>query len=140
MFAPSRDEARRFLIDAWRKHRVGEPLSGAAQTAAQLIAMHSEYHRVIEAPDALCRDYSPEQGAVNPFLHLSMHLALAEQLAIDQPAGIRAHYERLRAARGDAHEALHAIIECLGEMMWQAQRTGAAPDAGVYFACLERQR
>ena len=141
MFAPSRDEARRFLVDAWRKYRASEPLSGLEQTAAQLIAMHPEYHAVLEAPERhLDRDYLPEQGDVNPFLHLSLHLAVAEQLAIDQPPGIAAHFARLREARGDAHEALHAIVECLGEAIWQAQRTGAAPDASVYLACLERQR
>jgi hypothetical protein len=141
MFAPTRDEARLFLIDAWRKYRAGQPLSGLEQTAAQLIAMHPEYHPVLDAPDArVHRDYRPEQGDINPFLHLSLHLAVAEQLAIDQPAGIVAHYERLRNVRGDAHEALHAIVECLGEAIWQAQRMGTGPDAAVYLACLERQQ
>ena len=141
MFAPSRDEARRFLIDAWRKYRGSEPLSGLEQTAAQLVAMHPEYHAMLESPDAhVERDYRPEQGDINPFLHLSLHVAVAEQLAIDQPHGIVAHFERLRAARRDAHAALHALVECLGEVVWQAQRRGTGPDAAVYLACLERQR
>jgi len=141
VFTPSRDEARRFLIDAWRKYRAREPLSALEQTAAQLIAMHPEYHPVLETPDAhIDREYRPEQGDVNPFLHLSLHLAVAEQLAIDQPRGIVAHYERLRASRGNAHDALHAVLECLGEVVWQAQRTGAGPDGSLYLACLERQR
>ena len=140
MFAPSRDEARRFLIEAWRKSRAGEPLSGLEQTAAQLIALHPEYHRILEAPERhVDRDYRPEQGDINPFLHLSLHLAVAEQLAIDQPSGIVAHYARLRASRGE-HEALHAIVECLGEVVWQAQRLGTAPDAALYVSCLERQK
>lgn len=141
MFAPTRDEARRFLTEAWRKYRAGEPLSGLEQTAAQLIAMHPEHHAVIGAPEQYRdRDYRPEQGDINPFLHLSLHLAVAEQLAIDQPRGIAAHYERLRASRGDAHEALHAVLECLGEVVWQAQRTGTGPDAALYLDCLERQK
>lgn len=141
VFAPTRDESRRFLTDAWRKYRAGEPLSGLEQTAAQLIAMHPEYHAVIEAPGQHAeRDYRPEHGDVNPYLHLSLHLAVAEQLAIDQPAGIVAQYERLCAARGDAHAALHALLECLGEMIWQAQRTSTGPDAALYLSCLERQR
>lgn len=141
MFAPTRDEARRFLVDAWRKYQAGESLTALEQTAAQLVAMHPEYQRVIADADRhLGRDYRPEQGDINPFLHLSLHLAVAEQLAIDQPSGIVAHYERLAAARGDAHDALHALIECLGEVVWQAQRTGSAPDADLYLACLARQR
>lgn len=141
MFAPTRDEARRFLVDAWRKHQAGEPLSGLEKKVAQLIAMHPEYHAVLQSPGAhLERDFRPEHGDINPFLHLSLHLAVAEQLAIDQPTGIVAQYERLRAARGDAHAALHAIVECLGEAIWQAQRMGTGPDAAVYIGCLERQR
>lgn len=140
MFTPSRDEARRFLIDAWAKYRAGAPLSGLEQKAAALIAMHPEYHRVLEEPERhLAQDYGPEGGEVNPFLHLSLHLAVDEQIAIDQPPGLRAEYERLRAARGDEHAALHDVLECLGETLWQAQRLGAAPDADVYLDCLRKR-
>jgi hypothetical protein len=141
MFSPSRDEARRFLTDAWAKYRAQAPLSDLEKIAAGLVAMHPEYHATFEAPDSTVdRDYLPEAGAVNPFLHLSLHLAVAEQLAIDQPPGIRAAFERIRAARGDEHAALHAVVDCLGEVIWQAQRTRSAPDAALYLTCLARQR
>jgi hypothetical protein len=141
MFTPTREEARRFLIDAWRKFRAGEPLSALERQAADLIALHPEYHAILDVPERhLERDYTPEGGAVNPFLHLSLHLAVAEQLAIDQPPGIRAQFERLRTARRDEHAALHAILECLGEVVWQAQRTSTPPDGALYLDCLERQR
>ena len=82
----------------------------------------------------------PKAATINPFLHLSLHLAVAEQLAIDQPPGIRAEFERLRAARGDEHAALHAVLECLGEVMWQAQRhRHARRTPQLYLDCL-RQR
>jgi len=141
MYAPSRDQARRFLGESWKKFGAGQPLSALERLAAELVSMHPEYHALLDdAERHLDRDYAPEAGATNPFLHLSLHLAAAEQLAIDQPPGIRAHYERLRAARGDEHAALHAIVECLGEVIWQSQRTGTPPDAALYLACLERQR
>jgi hypothetical protein len=141
MFNPSRDEARRFLIDVWLRRRAQQPLSALERVAADLIAIHPEYHATLEHPDRHAeRDYSPELGDVNPFLHLSLHLAVAEQLAIDQPPGIRAQFERLRVARGDEHAALHAVLECLGEVLWNAQRQRTPPDAALYLACLERQR
>jgi Domain of unknown function (DUF1841) len=141
MFAPSRDEARRFLVDAWAKRRTGKPMSDLERIAADLIGLHPEYHAFVEDPQRFVdRDFGPEEGETNPFLHLALHLAVAEQLAIDQPAGIRAQFERLRVARGDEHAALHAILECLGEVVWQAQRLGTGPDATLYLACLERQR
>jgi hypothetical protein len=141
LFNPSRDEARRFLIDAWRKRREEQPLSGLEQMAAGIIALHPEYHPLLETPEtSLDRDWQPESGGVNPFLHLSLHLAVAEQLAIDQPPGIRAQFERLLAARGDEHAALHAVLECLGEVIWSAQRMRASADAALYLDCLSRQR
>jgi hypothetical protein len=141
MFTPTRDEARRFFVDAWAKYRAGAPIEALEKTAVGLVALHPEYHAIVEAPERhVERDYAPESGSVNPFLHLSLHLAIAEQLAIDQPRGIRAHFERLRAARVDEHAALHALLECLGETLWQAQRLNAPPDERVYLECLERQR
>ena len=141
MFNPSRDEARRFLVDAWKKHRALEPLSALEHMAAGVIALHPEYHAIVENPERnLDRDWQPESGDVNPFLHLSLHLAVAEQLAIDQPPGIRAEFDRIREARGDEHAAQHAVLECLGEVVWSAQRHGTAPDAALYLACLARQR
>jgi len=140
MFTPTRDEARRFMIGAWAKFRAGEPLSDMERIVASLVAMHPEYHALLEDGERhVERDWTPEGGATNPFLHLSLHLAVAEQLAIDQPPGIRAEFERIRTARGDEHAALHAVLECLGETMWQAQRLGTGPDASIYLGCLRRQ-
>jgi hypothetical protein len=140
MFTPSRDEARRFLIDAWAKYRGAQPLSALERMAVSIIALHPEYHALLEAPDAhVGRHYGPEGGELNPFLHLSLHLAVAEQLAIDQPPGILAEFERLRRAHGDEHAALHDVLECLGETLWQAQRLGAGPDAETYLGCLRRR-
>jgi hypothetical protein len=140
MFNPSRDEARRFLSDAWAKYRAHEPLTALESLAAGLIALHPEYHATFEHPERHAeRDYSPEAGDINPFLHLSLHLAVAEQLAIDQPPGIRAEFERIRSAQGDEHAALHAVLECLGEVIWQAQRQQSPPDAQLYLDCLRRR-
>ena len=141
MFAPSRGQARRFLTDAWASYRAGAPLSALERMAVQIIAAHPEYHTIVETPDeSVEREFRVEDGAVNPFLHLSLHLAIDEQLSIDQPAGIRAHFERLRASRGDAHAAQHVLLDCLGEALWNAQRRGGMPDAARYLECLARQR
>jgi len=140
MFSPSRDQARRFFIETWAKFRRSELLLGLEQTALDVILLHPEYHRLLEQPGAhLDRDYLPEAGDINPFLHLALHLAVAEQLAIDQPAGIAERFERLRRRSGSEHDALHDIVECLGEVLWQAQRTGATPDERLYLECLQQR-
>ena len=140
MFEPSRDEARRFIATSWQKYGAGAPLTALERIAAGLVALHPEYHALLADPERhLDRDWAPEGGETNPFLHLSLHLALAEQLAIDQPAGIVAEFDRLRAAHRDEHAALHVVIDCLGETLWQAQRQRLPPDGAAYLACLRRQ-
>ncbi len=140
MFNPSRDEARNFLFGAWRKFRAGEPLSALEHAAVEVAGRHPEYHALLDAPDRYVdRDYRPEHGETNPFLHLSMHLAIGEQLSIDQPPGIRAAVQALAAALGSAHDAEHEVMDCLGETLWQAQRTASAPDTNVYLDCLRRK-
>ena len=75
----------------------------------------------------------------NPFLHMSMHLAIAEQISIDQPPGIRQRFQQLLERTGSRHDAMHQTMDCLAEMIWQAGRRGSAPDDSVYFACLENK-
>jgi Domain of unknown function (DUF1841) len=138
MFAPSRDQARQFFFETWRKYRTGEVMSGLEQIALAVIALHPEYHALLDDPrHNLERDYAPEAGATNPFLHLSLHLAIEEQLSIDQPPGLRAQFERMAAASGAEHDAKHMLLECLAETIWQAQRTGRPPDQALYLACVE---
>jgi hypothetical protein len=140
MFSPSRDEARRFFSDTWAKYRRGETLAGLEQTVLQVVLLHPEYHAILERPEQhVERDYSPEGGDVNPFLHLSLHLAVAEQLSIGQPPGIAERYRQLAQHLGSEHDALHTILECLGETLWQAQRMGTAPDEAVYLGCIDRR-
>jgi hypothetical protein len=108
--------------------------------ALSVVQAHPEYHDVLSNPDRYReREWTPEGGETNPFLHLSVHLAIEEQLSIDQPPGIRAEFERIARTRGDRHEALHAVLECLGETVWRAQRDAAAPDAAAYLDCLRKR-
>ena len=140
MFNPSRDEVRRFFCDTWGKYRRGEALAGLEQTALGVIVAHPEYHDLFEDPQrASAMEFSPEDGALNPFLHLSLHLAIEEQLAIDQPPGIQARYRELAARMASDHDAKHAVLECLGETIWEAQRAGRAPDQQAYLECLRRR-
>ena len=140
MFNPSRDQVRHFFFDTWAKYRAGQPLTGAEQPALRAILAHPEYHAMLGAPERWRdRDYPPEFGETNPFMHLAMHLAIAEQVAIDQPAGLRERHRKLAERCGDAMQAEHKIMDCLAEMIWQSQRSGGAYDAVSYLQCLDRK-
>jgi hypothetical protein len=134
MFDPSRDEVRETFFAAWRKYRAGEPLAGIEALALDVILLHPEYHDALAHPErSRDKDYFDES---NPFLHMSLHVALEEQLSIDQPQGIAARWRQLLERYGDRHEALHQALECLAETVWRAQRDGAPPDARAYLDCL----
>ena len=139
MFNPSRDQVRSFFIDTWRKARAREVLTPMETIAADIIALHPEYHTVVEDPEAVHRDFPPEAGQINPFLHLSLHLAIEEQLSINQPPGLREAFEQCQARHGDRHAALHDVLECLGETIWRAQRDKAPLDALAYVEAVRRK-
>ncbi|MGZ8255347.1 MAG: DUF1841 family protein [Burkholderiaceae bacterium] len=144
MFNPSKEDVRRFFCDAWMRDRQGSVLTPLEAMAVDWIRHHPEYHdELLNAAAALVRDYSVEEGRTNPFLHLSMHLAIAEQLSVDQPPGIRAAHHKLVERLGDEHDAAHAVMDCLGEVVWAAQRAGSplppAEMSARYLDCLERR-
>ena len=134
MFEPSRDQARNTFFEAWRKYRAGAPLAGIEALALDVILLHPQYHDALGNPERTRdRDYLDES---NPFLHMSLHVALEEQLSIDQPQGIAQRFQALASKFHDRHEALHQALECLAETVWRAQRDGAPPDAAAYLDCL----
>ena len=139
MFGNDRTQMRQIYIEAWRKYREGLPASPLETAIGKLVAMHPEYRPIMEGRgDAIDREYLPEGGEGNPFLHLAMHLGLREQVGTDRPAGIAEIHRRLSQRLGDVHEAEHRMMECLAEAIWQAQSAGQPPDDEEYLACLRR--
>ncbi len=139
LFSNDREALRRFFITSWRKRRDASPLEPLEALVSDVVIDHPEYHPLLEDDRALDRDWLPEEGQTNPFLHLAMHVAIREQLASGQPPGIEPAWQALLARTGDRHHAEHAMLECLGEVMWQAQRNGTEPDVAAYLDCLRRR-
>ena len=139
MFGQDRDQLRRFFIEAWRKQCEGLPLQPLEAEIAAVVTEHPEYHPLLADPEhALALDADPEAGQSNPFLHMGMHLAIREQLSTDRPPGILSVFQALRQRSGDPHDAEHRLMECLGECLWEAARTGQPPDDHAYLECARR--
>ncbi len=139
IFSQDRGELRRAYFTAWRKHQLGEPLEPLEQLLAKVVGEHPEYQSVVANPGgSIHRDWLPEMGESNPFLHMGLHIAIQEQLTTDRPDGIRKSYQAILRRCGDAHDAEHRIMECLAESLWQSQRSGQAPDHLAYLACVRR--
>jgi hypothetical protein len=133
-----REGLRAFYVEAWRKRREGLPAEPLEHQVADVIAEHPEYHGLLsQDEDALSREWTPEDGQTNPFLHMGLHLGLREQVATNRPAGIAALHRRL-ARRLGLHEAEHRMAECLAEALWHAQRNNVLPDESAYLDALRR--
>ena len=138
LYGSDRDGMRRAYLDAWSKSRAGQPLEPLERLLADVIAEHPEYHAVLESPDALTREFPPEADRSNPFLHMGLHVAIREQLATDRPSGVRTLYAKLLPRFADGHRLEHALIECLAETLWEAQRAGTSPDEAQYLNRVRR--
>ncbi|MDX1455209.1 MAG: DUF1841 family protein [Gammaproteobacteria bacterium] len=140
MFGDNRGELRKMYQEAWSKHREGKPVTALEAIIADVVALHPEYHAMIESgEDVLDKDWTPEHGETNPFLHMGMHIAIREQVSIDRPPGIRAAHQQLAHKLGDQHEAEHVMHEALAETLWEAQRNGMPPDEQAYLARVKLQ-
>ena len=119
----NRDGHRELFFAVWQKQQAGETLSALEQQLWHIIAAHPEYHPIFTHKERyLARDYVPEQGEANPFLHMGLHMAITEQLQTNRPQGIRTVYQTLCEQLKDAHAAEHKMADCLMESLWQAQR------------------
>jgi hypothetical protein len=140
MFEPSQADVRRFFCGAYQKWRQQQPMEAIETLAADWIALHPEYHATLADLDQALADMgNPKTGQENPFLHLSMHLSISEQCSIDQPRGIRQAVELLTARLDDLHEAHHQVMECLGQMLFESQRSGRPPDPVAYIAAVQKK-
>jgi hypothetical protein len=140
MFNPSQADVRRFFCDVYRKQRNGEAMEAIEVLTAQWMAEHPEFHAdLADVDEALRRMAEPDSGPGNAFLHLSMHLSISEQCSIDQPPGVRQAVELLTARLDSLHEAHHQAMECLGQMVWESQRSGRPPDGHAYLEALRRR-
>jgi Domain of unknown function (DUF1841) len=140
LFNPSRDQVREFFFNAWAQFKAQKPLTDLEKVALSVMHMHPEYHAILDAPAQFKQqEYFPEFGETNPFLHMSLHLSILEQISINQPIGIANIYEKLKFKHQEEHKAQHEILDCLAESIWSAQHNNTALDANYYVQLLQQK-
>ena len=137
MFPMDRDKLRAMYREAWAKHRDAAVMSPLESQIARVVSEHPEYQPDIESAGEE-QAYQPEDGQTNPFLHMGMHLAIREQVATNRPPGINAIFSTLATRLGDPLAAEHAMMEALGQTLWEAQRNQSLPDDSAYLERLRR--
>jgi Domain of unknown function (DUF1841) len=143
LYQPTQTDVRRFFCAVYAKANDNLALEAIETIASLWIDEHPEYHADLKNIDAallsLNQVITTDDGQTNPFLHLSMHLTITEQCSIDQPRGIRQAVELLTARLDSLHDAHHVVMECLGQMIWDAQQNKRTPDGQAYVEAVQRR-
>ncbi len=134
LYTQDRTQQRQFLANAWQKFLDKKILDPLENQLTQIIKIHPEYHALIQHIES---DYYPEQGEVNPFLHINLHLALREQLSINQPDGINQLYQTIVSTVGNPHDAEHKMMDCIAEMIFSSQTNNSPINQQAYLNCLK---
>jgi len=138
MFGQDRTELRQMFFTSWKKHQNKQLMEPLEAVVAKIIELHPEYHALFEnEASELDKDYTPEMGQTNPFLHMAMHISIQEQLSTKRPAGIDQLHQSILSNNKDPHETEHLMMECLGKMLWEAQSQNKTPDENDYLNCLK---
>ena len=141
LIPPSRTDMRRYFCEVYARWRSGQPLDAMDALLSAWMREHPEYDAVFAQPDVAIdgESQSDHAGHANPFLHLSMHLALSEQSSIDRPRGIRQALDVLAARLDSLHVAHHAAMDCLQDMIATSQLRGEPLDGEGYLLCVQRK-
>ena len=139
LFSSDREQLRRFFMESWRKHLANEAMEPLEKVIASVVEQHPEYHAFLgQGESVLGRDFHPQTGETNPFMHMGMHIAIHEQLSTQRPAGIIDAYQHLLAKLKDPHQVEHQMMECLNEALYLAQQENRLPDEQAYLDCVRR--
>lgn len=133
MYSNNREAYRQLFYVAWQKYQKGLPLDATEKQLVEVILLHSEYHMLLNNEKGVSSEFTLEE---NPFLHMSLHIALREQIKLDRPVGVKSIYQRLLATHQNAHDAEHLMVGCLAKILWTAQSTGVVPDEAEYLVKL----
>ena len=135
MYSDNRDDYRHTFFTTWQKYLKKLPLQPIEIQLIEIIRNHPEYHPLLaKNPIDNKEEFALEE---NPFFHMSLHLALNEQIHTNRPIGITILHQELLAKYGDAHEVAHRMMTCLAEIMWQAQQTGVMAKEEDYLEKLK---
>jgi len=136
VFSSDRSTQRKFLAEAWRKYKTKQFLEPLELQLSKIIERHPEYQDIINDLDT---EYFPEQGKINPFLHINLHLSLQDQLSLDQPKGIKKIYKDLLKKIKDTHQVEHIMMEQIAEMIFNSQKYNKPMDLEQYLRSLKEQ-
>ncbi len=118
----------------WELDQAGGTLAEEDALTSQLMREHRQWQHIWERADEVS-DEELEQLGSNPFLHITIHQVVLNQIDGDLPAATEA-LNALLEAELDQHEAQHRIGEVLASYVFDAAQ-GRAFDQKRYVRDLQ---
>lgn len=137
LYSSNRQALRQVFFDTYHKHQQGLPLEAMEKTVIDVILKHPEYHRILDNPKQYQnKDYFPDLGEENPFLHMSGHIGLREQISTNRPHGIKAIYDKLLSKIHCEQTVEHEMMDCMLHVLFTAQKENQPPSDQAYLTQL----
>ena len=120
-------------------------LSELEKIAYSIILEHPEYNYIFENQEKyLDYQWLPEDGIINPMLHLALHMAVTEQLSVTKLSAITSTeintlQQQILQKYPIRHQAEHQLMECLAEMIFHAERSKTPPNIDIYINCIKKK-
>jgi len=138
-YTNNRNQLRQFYYDTWQKHKTHQALNDLEKQILAIMLEHPEYQNTFENnATTSTQDFSETLGQANPFMHMGLHLAVRDQIALDQPPGIQQLFQQQLNKGQKPHDLEHQIMDILAEQLWQDTQAQKPLDMANYLENLKK--
>jgi hypothetical protein len=125
---------RRKIQEVWQKAKEEEELSREEDRLAKILLEHREYQEIWEK---IPLNPERETGGVNPYLHVSLHLAIENQIVEENPRQVNRYLSKKLAQGIDRHKIIHEIAAIFCESLFDTLKYQKPFDRIRYIQRLE---
>jgi len=136
-YAELRHLTRARLGLIWKMAMAEAELGEEEATLAEMLKQHPEYFDIWEHADAFPPGEEVLRDGVNPFVHVTIHQTVENQIADRTPPQTAETLEALMRAGYTRHEAIHAIGAIVADEIFEILRDDRPFDEDSYVKALQ---
>ena len=138
-----RSANREHLHSLWEKAKNNdlEDLTDEDKRLAEAMLMHEdEFFNEFEFADILHdREFDPDND-VNPFLHITIHTVIENQLEARDPIEVLQFYNAMRKKKCSHHDTIHLIAAIMTPLMFDTMKNQVPFDNDRYVSLLKKYK
>jgi len=135
-----REAFRKAVYRIWNMIQAGllDEMDESESGIAKILLDHPEYEEIFEDTEILDGREFDAGTSGNPFLHISFHKMVDDQLASGRPEEVRFFLESMEDKGYDRHEIVHALMKILVCLISDAMKNQKSLDVNHYRRLLVR--